>query len=491
MHSILPYKNPLIIEINALVWLQELSNRFQQAITLNNVPASEWDQFALQGFDYVWLMGVWQRSPVGLRIALQHPGIVGDCQDALPGLAPTDMVGSPFCIKDYQVDEMLGGHQGLIRARHELKSRGIRMMLDFVPGHVAPDHPWTATHPEYFIQGTEEELETQAGNFMDSGGTVFARARDPFYPPWPDVLQLNAFSSALRQEFISLLQGLAALSDGVRCDMAMLVTNRIFTQTWGERAGKPPAEDFWELVIPAVKRDHPEFLFMAEVYWDMEWELQQQGFDYCYDKRLYDRLLDAEAYAVRQHLQADLAFQKKLVRFIENHDEQRIASKLDDRRNMAAAVSCYTLPGARLFHLGQREGRKTRIPVFLGRSPQEQSNEPLSAFYDQLLRICSQPLLQDGNWLLCSVEGWPGNYCSHHLLAWSWSLDHQRALIVVNYSDKPAQGMVKWPWNEDPEHEVNLGDPVHDVEYTRSGYDLNEYGLYVDLSAWDFHLFIF
>src|SRR4030065_67366 len=103
--------------------------------------------------------------------------------------------------------------------------------------------------------------------------------------------------------------------------MAMLLITRIFRQTWGERAGALPAREFWEEVIPAVKAPYPQFLMIAEAYWDLEWELLQQGFDYCYDKRLYDRLRHAGAEAVRQHLEADLSYQERLGRFIGNNDD--------------------------------------------------------------------------------------------------------------------------------------------------------------------------
>jgi hypothetical protein len=67
--------------------------------------------------------------------------------------------------------------------------------------------------------------------------------------------------------------------------MAMLVMNAVFERTWGDRAGPRAPAEYWTHVIPAIKRAHPDFLFIAEAYWDLEWELQQQGFDFCYDKR--------------------------------------------------------------------------------------------------------------------------------------------------------------------------------------------------------------
>ena len=179
------------------------------------------------------------------------------------------------------------------------------------------------------------------------------------------------------------LSKIANQCDGVRCDMAMLVMNSIFERTWGSRAGPRPATEYWVDAISAVKREHPDFLFVAEAYWDLEWELQRQGFDFCYDKRLYDRLEHENAESVRLHLCADPAHQNKLLRFIENHDEPRAATAFRLQRARCCSNELH-LPGARLFHEGQFEGRKVRLPVFLGRRPEEPVDKDLQDFYTKL-----------------------------------------------------------------------------------------------------------
>ncbi len=158
---------------------------------------------------------------------------------------------------------------------------------------------------------------------MEIDGVVFAKGRDPYIEPWQDVLQLNAFSPALREAAADTVTAIGDQCDGVRCDMAMLMTNEVFARTWGERASPAPEADFWPTLIARSRQAHADLLFMAEVYRDMEWTLQQQGFDLCYDKRLYDRLVHDEPDSVRGHLQADGAYQQRLIRFIENHDEPR------------------------------------------------------------------------------------------------------------------------------------------------------------------------
>ena len=297
--------HPRIYEINTWVWLGELSRKSSRPITFKNVPKQEWDAIARLRVDAVWFMGVWERSPAGLAIARANPSLMTDCRRALPDLTDRDIVGSPYCVRRYVVDAALGGPDGLAEARKQLAGRGLGLMLDFVPNHVAPDHPWVDEHPEYFVRGDRADLERDPASFLERAGQVYACGRDPYFPAWPDVLQLNAFDPGLRRAAIETVSSIADQCDGVRCDMAMLFINSIFERTWGKRAGSKPSTEYWTDLITTVKATHRQFVFMAEAYWDLEWELQQQGFDYCYDKRLYDRMEHGDVEPVRQHLQGD------------------------------------------------------------------------------------------------------------------------------------------------------------------------------------------
>ncbi len=424
-------KHPSVYEINTWVWLSELSRRQRRAVTLASVPAEEWDRLSGLGVDAVWLMGVWERSPAGIEVALRNDGLVADFRTALADFATEDVVGSAYCVRRYRVDAQLGGAEGLAAARRALAEHGLRLILDFVPNHVAPDHPWVLDHPEYFVRGTRDDLGRDLASFREVGGTVFACGRDPYFPAWQDVLQLNAFDAGLRQAARDTVASIAEQCDGIRCDMAMLLLSDVFARTWEGRAGERPAADYWREVIPAIKGRWPEFLFIAEAYWDLEWELQQQGFDYCYDKRLYDRLEHSDAEAVRLHLLADLSYQQRLVRFIENHDEPRAAATFAPDRNRVAAVVALTLPGARLIHEGQLEGRRVRLPVFLGRRPEEPVDDGLVAFYRLLLGAIRSCAFRDGQWQLCECTGWPDNSTWRDILAWCWDAGGERYLIVV------------------------------------------------------------
>jgi hypothetical protein len=318
---------------------------------------------------------------------------------------------------------------------------------------------------------------------------VFACGRDPYFPAWPDVLQLNAFALGLRKAVIDTTSSIAGQCDGIRCDMAMLVLNNIFERTWGTRAGQRPDKDYWSTIIPAIKSKHPEFRFIAEAYWDLEWELQQQGFDFCYDKKLYDRMERDNSESIRQHLLADLSYQERLVRFVENHDEPRAAATFPSGKGRAAAVAILTLPGAKLLHEGQFEGMKVRLPVFLGRRPAETIDHDLAAFYGRLLKELNRDVFRNGEWLLCERSGWPDNQGYLNILSWCWAKDEERYLIVINFSDVTSQARVHVPWDELRGKTWRLSDSLSGETYERDGNDMRDSGLHVDLRPWGFHFF--
>jgi glycosidase len=418
---------------------------------------------------------------------MQNPGLVDDFHRTLADFSPQDNIGSAYCIRRYEVDSALGGPQGLASAREALRKRGVGVILDFVPNHVAPDHPWTIQHPEYFIRGSHDDLAEKPDDFFEVSGHVIARGRDPFFPPWPDVAQLNAFNPGFRKAVIDTLRAIGDQCDGVRVDMAMLMLTNIFSHTWMEKAGAHPGTEFWEDVLPAVRQSHPDMLFMAEVYWDMEWTLQQMGFDFCYDKRLYDRLERDTPESVRLHLTAGLDYQDKLVRFIENHDEKRAAAVFEPLRLTAVAFAALTLPGAKLFHEGQLDGRKVKIPVFLRRRPEEKADLELGSFYKKLLdklRIYND---NGAKWQLFERFGNENTPNWESVLAWGWHSGSERALVIVNLSDESATARIRIPWDELAGKDLRLRDDFNDSGYELSNPEIVNEGLVVSLPGWGWH----
>ncbi len=293
-----------------------------------------------------------------------------------------------------------------------------------------------------------------------------------------------------------VLLKLAKVADGVRCDMAMLVLPEVFQRTWGERSlpadgSAPVDEPFWPVATGKAKAKNSQFIFMAEVYWDLEWELMLQGFDYCYDKKLYDRLLAQDAAAVRSHLWADLVYQNKLARFLENHDEPRAAHDFPVPVHQAAAIITYLTPSLRFFHEGQFEGRRVKVSMHLGRRPEEPVDSVLQEFYRNLLACLKHPEVRQGRWQLLEVRpAWDDNHTWDRFLAFAWEGEaQQRLLVAANYGPSQGQCYLRLPFDDLRGGKVMLQDLMSDTRYEREGDDLLNQGLYLDLPPWGFHVF--
>lgn len=484
-----------VYEINTWVWLSTLSEQYNKKITLENVPDEALDALARPGIDMVWLMGIWQRSAFGRKNALRWKH---EYRPALPDLTDDDVIGSAYSIGDYQVDERLGGRAALAALRMRLRERGVRLMLDYVPNHVGADHPWTLNN-EYCIHGKPEDLKQRPNDFYavkDSKGRqiVVAHGRDPYFPGWADTAQLNAFSPALRKAVVRTLLDIASQCDSLRCDMAMLMTNGVFQNTWGSYVGPRLEQDYWVEIIPQIKAKHPDFLFVAEVYWNMEFALLQQGFDFCYDKVLYDRIVSGDVHQLRQHLVASIDYQKQMIRFIENHDEPRANATLGERRSFPAATLICTLPGATLLHDGQFVGRKVKLPVHIRRQPQEPLNHDLEQFYLRLLKETRDPVYQNGQFYLFDV--YPvadDNHTNVNLLVYGWHEPRKDyRLVAVNLTGQSSAGRVNLsPWSYVDGKRWRLYDVTDGAEYHRHGTEMTRQGLFIQLDAYESHVFRF
>ena len=491
---------PSLYQVNTRILLAELPHAKGRHASLDQVSDEFFDRLAVAGFDWLWLLGVWQTGPAGCAVSRREPQLRREFEAVLPDLVEEDICGSCFAVRDYAVHTEFGGNEALARFRQRLHRGGVRLLLDYVPNHTALDHRWAWEHPEYYIGGDEADLAAEPHNYCRVetrlGPRILAHGRDPNFPAWTDTLQLNYRSRALRQAMVAELEKVAGLCDGVRCDMAMLLLPEVIQRTWGEKSlpgdGTPPVDQpFWPEAIARVRTLHPDFLFMAEVYWNLEGELQRQGFDYTYDKGLYDRLRAGDAEAVRQHLRADSNYQRRSVRFLENHDEPRAANVFPLLTHQAAAIVAYLVPGMRLFHDGQLEGRRIRVPVHLARRPAEPVDSVLCDYYRRLLECVKLPVVREGQWQLLECDApWEGNATWRQFVAFLWQGPQaERLLVAVNYGDERGQCYVRLPLSDLPGKKFLLCDRMGRASYQRDGTDLARRGLYLDLPAWHYHVF--
>jgi len=480
-------KHPHLYEINTWVWLDELSAAAGKRLTLGSVPDAAWDQLAALGFDFVWLMGVWQRSPAGRSISRSAANLFPEYDHALPGWKMEHVVGSPYAVQAYRPDPRIGTWAELDAVRAKLRQRGIGLILDFVTNHMGPDHEWMESHPEYFLQGTLADFRREPSAYLlvERGNETHfvARGRDPYFPPWPDTAQIHYFRPDARRAVLDELRNIAAHCDGVRCDMAMLVLNDIFPRTWGHllRGTPTPPQEFWTEAVAAL----PDFVWIAEVYWDLEWRMQQLGFRFSYDKRLYDRLREAP-HEVRGHLGADLAYQDGLVRFLENHDEPRSAAVFGKHRLPAVAALVATLPGMRFYHHGQFDARRIRPPMQLSAAAPEAPDAEARALYEELLEISNARVFHEGEWRLLGV-GAAGDATHENLIAYEWRHEAEWRVVVVNLGDAAAQGTVHLGERARGAQRFDFYDEFADVHYERE--HLSDNGLFVRLDGWRAHIF--
>ena len=487
--------HPHLYEINTWAWLEQLSAKFSCQISLANVPASEWDDIAALGFDFVWLMGAWQRSAVSRRYFQADSASFPAYDRALPGWKLSQITGSPYSVRQYEPDPRIGAWGDLDRAREELRSRNIGLILDFVPNHTAPDHPWVSAHPEYYLRGSQQDFRDDPGAFyladsraaQNAEPNILAHGRDPYFPPWRDVLQLNYFEPAARAALIAELREIARHCDGVRCDMAMLVLNDIFARTWSPLlAGrKPPAEEFWTEAIAALPR---EFLWLAEVYWNCAGRVQELGFQFTYDKGFYDSLRSGNLSDIRARLAAPVAAQTHCARFLENHDEERAAAVFGDAKLESIAALIATLPGMRFYHHGQLDGRKIHLPIPLAFAAPEPLNAQTRRLYERLLKISNESVFHTGEWKLLEVTS-AGDSTSQNLVAYQWRSKDALKFIVANLAGAVSQARVHPANGFSSALRYKFFDQLHDVAYDRAGAEISSSGLYVRLDSFRAHLF--
>ncbi len=483
--------NPALYEINTVAWLFELSQKAGRNILLGNVPAEEWDKLKALGMDLVWLLGVWHRSQEGRKLNLNSKEFRASFEIALPGCTPEDIVGSCYSIGSFGPDPQVGTWEDLDRAREELNKRGIGLILDFVPNHTGVDHPWVAEHPEYYVQGDESDYTKDEEAFFavnNNGRQLYiAHGRDPNFPPWTDTAQLNYFNPEVRQAMIQRVEFISDHCDGVRCDMAMLVLNDVFKRVWGwanrDNAYAMPGQEFWTQVIQRL----PNLIYIAEAYWDTEWTLQQLGFDFVYDKKLYDRMKNGHPHDVYLHLTARIDYQQKLVRFIENHDELRSLIAFGRRKAMPAAVLFSTLPGLRLYYQGQLEGKQIHLPVQIRRTKPEPPDAEIETFYARLLSTVNEEIFHAGTFRLKEVLP-DCDSTFENLIAYTWKLDSSLRLVVINLSQSPSCGLISLQDDVSESQSCVFADLLNGQTFTRLGKLAAHPGLSFNLAGYQAQL---
>ncbi len=482
--------HPHLYEINTWVWLEQLSSNLGHPIRLGDVPDSEWDAIASHGFDVVWLMGVWQRSLESRRITLEDHTNFQRYDRALPGWQIEDVIGSPYSVAAYVPDPRIGTWDDLDQARRKLRERGIALFLDFVGNHTALDHPWIREHPEFYVQGTQRDFRNDPSSFYivtTAKGTIFiALARDPYFPPWRDVAQLNHFSLPMRAAQMADLRTIASHCDGVRCDMAMLQLRDIFGGIWGRfLANAPmPATEFWADVHSSL----PGLILLAEAYWGTGSRLLDLGFSFVYDKEFYDAVRDMRVEEVRNRLAAPVELQSHFARFLENHDEPRSMDVFGSKRLPSVGTLMGTVPGMRFYYQGELEGCEPHLPITLRAPAKLSPDEFCLELYGKILRVSNDDAFHHGKWRLLPISP-EHDTTSANIITYEWRSEKSWRVAAVNLAGDPSQGRIQLGESVLGDRNYIFYDELHNVRYPRKGEELRVSGLFVRLEGFQAHLF--
>jgi hypothetical protein len=383
----------------------------------------------------------------------------------------------------------MGTWEGLDIARAELKKRGMALFLDFVGNHTALDHPWTQEHPEFYVQGSEQDFKADPKSFfrVEAAQGIFylANGRDPYFPAWTDVAQLNHFNMQMRAALVADLKNVAQHCDGVRCDMAMLQLRDIFARVWSRFLKEStPGSEFWE----DVHRQMPELILLAETYWGTEQRLLDLGFSFVYDKGLYDAVRDTNVDNVRWRLAASVDEQSCLAHFLENHDEPSCKDAFGVQRLPSVVTLMGTLPGMRFYFRNEVEGCTAHPPISLRAHANEQVDATCAALFAKVLGITNEQAFHEGEWKLLDVVD-TGDGTARNLLIYEWRWRSIWKLAAVNLKEFRCCAWVRIGAAVAGDTDYVFYDHLHDVRYVRKAEELKHAGLFIGLDAFQAHIF--
>ena len=486
-------KNPTLLQVSARPWLYQLSQERGTTIkSLKQIPDDVFDSIKARGFDFLWVMGVWDVGTYGYQHDRTTQSLVEGFKTLLDDYTDEDAIGSPYAITDYNCNPELcpGGDDDLVWLRKKLNGMGIKLMLDFVPNHSALDSPWMdQSQLEYYIRAPKDTQSPDPAKYYKNG---VAYGNMQWSSPWTDVGQLNYWNPKLREHMTTKLLKVASLADGIRCDMAYIILNEPFSKAWETELNSwgwsRPSDEFWGPAIKTVKAQYPDTIFLAEVYGDYFKNLITEGFDYTYDKELLDKFKSGHLDNIRGWISYMTEWDDHQCRFLENHDDNRAVEAFGGSvtKSLAAALATYTLPGMRFFFQDQWYGYKNKLDVHLRRSKKEDKSTEAETLYNKLIPIIQDETFKNGEWTNLSITGSD----AWRLMAWKWvnNTTGEKRLIVVDFSEVKAGGNVVLS-DVSGSGSIKIKELLSDTEYERDADALRSSGLGVIIDPWSAQIF--
>ncbi|MDY6872371.1 MAG: alpha-amylase family glycosyl hydrolase [Chloroflexota bacterium] len=390
----------VMVAKNAYVWLYQLSKAYHREINrLDQIPDEELDKLASQGFNGLWLIGLWERSNASKRIKQ----LCGN----------PEAVASAYSLRNYAIAADLGGYEAYQGLRDRARQRGIRLASDMVPNHMGIDSDWLIEHPNWFIglphspfpsytfNGPDLSPNENVGIFIEdhyydrsdaavvfkridrrSGDTRFIyHGNDGTSMPWNDTAQLDYLQNEVREAVIQTILHVARMFPIIRFDAAMTLAKKHYQRLWFPKPGTGGAipsrseygltqaafdaafpKEFWREVVDRVAQEVPDTLLLAEAFWLMEgYFVRTLGMHRVYNSAFMNMLRNEENAKYRQLIKNTLTFDpqilKRYVNFMNNPDEETAVEQFgkgDKYFGICTLMS--TMPGLPMFGHGQVEG---------------------------------------------------------------------------------------------------------------------------------------
>lgn len=421
--------------------------------------------------DEIWFMGVWKNSPKSRSIAQTMPELQPNYHSVKQNLELEDIYGSPYSIFEYLPDLLVSKEKDLTNLHTNLKQLGKKLILDFVPNHMAIDSPIVDSNPDLFLIASE--FVSSKNSFLHQNGNVYVHGRDPYFDGWTDTIQWDFSNPNVEKKHIEILKSIAKQSDGVRCDMAMLLLPDVFEKTHGKKSSYD-----WSRVIQSVREEFPHFKFYAEAYWGMEDRLLSLGFDASYDKSIHDAFKNQNLDFISQNLKENSGI--KNIRFLENHDEERAKHQFGESSRTYFSLLCAD-ECILLFHAGQEMGLSKKIPVQMIRTDNEVTDLSSKEFYDRAFVVTAK---RQEN----SLVFWPDykEYNGRSVFAKSIETENITELFLWNEQTTEVSGWI--PFQEGIQFQENLTDIVTGKTYPQTK---SEQGIYFKLAPNQVQWFIF
>ncbi|OQX29238.1 MAG: hypothetical protein B0D92_04800 [Spirochaeta sp. LUC14_002_19_P3] len=544
----------VLIAKNTLVWLNQLSKSYGRNITrLDEIPNEELNTMASRGFNALWLIGLWKRSPASREIKQR--------------MGNPEAAASAYSLFGYDIADELGGWDALQNLRHRAECRGIRLSSDMVPNHVGIDSDWVRNRPHWLLSSPHCPYPGYSffSENLSGDGAVDIRLEDHYYSksdaavvfqrrdtrtgefqyiyhgndgtsmPWNDTAQINFLNPEAREAVIQDILHVARSFPIIRFDAAMVLARKHIRRLWFPAPGSGGAipsrseqalsdeefaaalpHEFWREVVDRVSAETPGTLLLAEAFWMMEgYFVRTLGMHRVYNSAFMNMLRDQKNQEYRAIIKETLAFDpgilQRFVNFMNNPDEETAVNQFGkDDRYFAVCTLLATLPGLPMIGHGQIEGLGEKYGMeFVKAYREEQPDSDLIARHErEIFPLLNRRYLFAGAeaFRLYDVNGPYGT--AESVYAFSNAAGDERALIVVNNAYERAEGTIKHaapvsgdmlhnnlaaaliPAQSSNEDWLLLRDQTANLWFIRSVGDIRDKGLQISINGFGRHTFL-